>query len=96
MEEAVPEEAEVPLEELKELRKSKVEFDNSYSAVDRVFELELDKISAGSMVRIVCGQENFTVRYEDKVLSFTITEAAGRTAQGVTPLSNRLCVSRRF
>ncbi len=67
-----------PLEELKELRKSKVEFDNSYSAVDRVFELELDKISAGSMVRIACGQENFTVRYEDKVLSFTITEAAGR------------------
>lgn len=67
-----------PLEELKDLRKSRVEFDNSYSVADRVFELELDQISDDAAVRITCGQENFTIRYEDKVLSFTITEAAGR------------------
>ncbi len=67
-----------PLEELKGLRKSQVEFGGSYEAAGTVFELEIDQMSDDCTVRVACGQENFTARYENKVLSFTITEAAGR------------------
>lgn len=69
-----------PLEELKSLRQAETRLENinGHNLTDTVFEIVADQLSEACSIRVSCGQENFTARYEDKVLSFTITEAAGR------------------
>lgn len=67
-----------PLQEFEKLRKEECIVDHVCSAKSSVFELEANEIYANCFVQVGAKDQAFTVRYEDGIFEFTITQKAGR------------------
>ena len=67
-----------PLEELKELRGPQLSLNDQTYIAKPVFELELNDFKGDWFVGIGTGIDAFMLRYSGEVLSFGITEQAGR------------------